>query len=235
MGNIYYQPGHTRGDRVQDLFGAIAPRYDLINDLQSFGLHRLWKKQVARLADVQPGMRTLDVCCGTGDIAYLLARRGALATGIDFSLPMLRIAQGKGGAGAPVRWLAGDAQKLPFEDDTFDAVTVGYGLRNLANWQRGLEAMWRVARGGGRLVALEFDKPANHLWRGLYLAYLGACVPLLGRVFCRNAAAYAYILESLKQYPGAEGVAAHLRSLGARDARVIRLLGGVMTINVCIK
>ena len=231
--NTYYQSGEARAGRVQDLFGEIAPRYDLINDLQSFGLHRAWKRKLVELAAVRSDMTALDVCCGTGDIAFALSGRGAEVFALDFSVPMLRVAVArKEGIASFIR---GDAQQLPFPDNVFDAVTVGYGLRNLASWQRGLEEMRRVAKPGGRLLVLEFGKPPNALWRALYFGYLRGAVPIFGRLFCNNAPAYAYIYESLQHYAGQEGVAAHMRRLGCREARVINLIGGAMSINVGVK
>jgi demethylmenaquinone methyltransferase/2-methoxy-6-polyprenyl-1,4-benzoquinol methylase len=124
----------------------------------------------------------------------------------------------------------GDAQRLPFSDNSFDLVTVGYGLRNLASWETGLREMKRVARRGGRLLVLDFGKPDNALWRNLYFGYLRLFVPWLGRIFCGDARAYAYILESLKHYPAQQGVAAEMRAQGLANVRIINLLGGVMSI-----
>ena len=115
---------------------------------------------------------------------------------------------------ASPHFIRGDAKRIPFADNSFDIVTVGYGLRNLANWETGLREMQRVANPGGRLVVLEFGKPDNALWRGLYFGYLKLFVPCLGRIFCGNASAYAYILESLKHYPAQQGVGAKMRELG---------------------
>jgi demethylmenaquinone methyltransferase/2-methoxy-6-polyprenyl-1,4-benzoquinol methylase len=237
VSNVFYTPGEQRAARVNDLFAAIARRYDLLNDLQSFGLHRRWKRRVAELAAVQPGQRALDLCCGTGDIAFALARRGAAVIGLDFSAAMLDVAESrntvrdsKTGARNPT-FIQDDAQQTPFPDGTFDAVTVGYGLRNLASWEKGLEEMRRVAKPGGRLVVLDFGKPANELWRKFYFGHLRRSVPLIGRLFCGNADAYTYILESLKHYPAQEGVAEKMRELKLVNVRVINFLGGAMTIN----
>jgi demethylmenaquinone methyltransferase/2-methoxy-6-polyprenyl-1,4-benzoquinol methylase len=232
MANQFYAPGAERADRVNALFARIAPRYDLINDLQSFGLHRLWKRRVISLARVQPGERALDLCCGTGDLAFALARRGAQVTGLDFSEPMLAVARRRAAREGAVTFSQGDALKLPFADAGFDIVTVGYGLRNLASWEAGLAEMKRVARPGGRLLVLDFGKPDNAQWRWLYFAYLRLFVPLLGLAFCGDAHAYAYILESLKHYPAQRGVAARMRDLGLAEVRTVNLLGGVMSINL---
>ena len=216
MSNVFYTPGVQRAARVNDLFAAIARRYDLLNDLQSFGLHRRWKRRVAELAAVQPGGRALDLCCGTGDIAFALARRGAEVTGLDFSQKMLEVAESRRLKKPELKtqkliFIQGDAQQIPFSDATFDIVTVGYGLRNLMNWETGLAEMQRVARPGARLVVLDFGKPANALWRNIYFGHLRCSVPLVGWLFCGNADAYAYILESLKHYPAQLAVAEKMR------------------------
>jgi demethylmenaquinone methyltransferase/2-methoxy-6-polyprenyl-1,4-benzoquinol methylase len=236
VSNVFYTPGVQRAARVNDLFAAIARRYDLLNDLQSFGLHRRWKRRVAELAAVQPGGRALDLCCGTGDIAFALARRGAEVTGLDFSQKMLEVAESRRLKKPELKtqkliFIQGDAQQIPFSDATFDIVTVGYGLRNLMNWETGLAEMQRVARPGARLVVLDFGKPANALWRKIYFGHLRCSVPLVGWLFCGNADAYAYILESLKHYPAQLAVAEKMRELKLVNVRVINLLGGAMAIN----
>lgn len=237
MPNKYYEAGDQRAAKVNDLFAAIAPRYDLINDLQSFGLHRWWKRRLVKLAELNPGVRALDLCCGTGDVAFALAGQGAEVTGVDFSEPMLAVArQRRAGRGLESpKFLWGDAQEIPFPDDSFDVVTVSYGLRNLTSWERGLGEMLRVARRGGRLLVLDFGKPDNAVWRSLYFGYLRLFVPLFGRLFCGDAQTHAYILESLKHYPAQHGVAAKMRAMGCLDVRIVPLLGGVMTINLGVK
>lgn len=233
MGNEFYNPGAQRAAQVNRLFATIAPRYDLINDLQSLGLHRRWKRRLARLAQVRPGDQALDLCCGTGDISFALAQQNATVTGLDFSKEMLAVAEQrnpKAEVQNPV-FLQGDAQKLPFANESFDVVTVGYGLRNLASWEAGLAEMARVAKPGARLLVLDFGKPDNGLWRALYFSYLRLCVPVFGLLFCGKASAYAYILESLKHYPAQRGVAAKMHTLGLVNVRVENILGGAMSIN----
>jgi len=235
VSNVFYAPGEQRAAKVGDLFARIARRYDLLNDLQSFGLHRSWKRRVVQLAGITPGTRALDLCCGTGDITFALARQGAETTGLDFSPQMLAVAAARQkknppGSGQP-QFLQGDAQQLPFTDQSFDVVTIGYGLRNLTSWERGVDEMARVARPGARLIVLDFGKPANALWRSLYFTHLKMSVPLMGWLFCGDALAYAYILESLKHYPAQLAVAEKMRALKLENVRVINLLGGAMAIN----
>ena len=244
MSNEFYAPGEQRAAKVNDLFARIAGRYDFLNDLQSFGLHRSWKRRVAGLGGVTPGARALDLCCGTGDIAFALAQRGATTTGLDFSPQMLEVAQSRSQKQAArcqdknpqsairnPQFVQGDAQQLPFPDNTFDIVTVGYGLRNLTSWERGVDEMFRVARPGARLIVLDFGKPQNAWWRTVYFTHLRLSEPLIGLLFCGNASAYAYILESLKYYPAQLAVAEKMRALKLKDIRVINLLGGAMAIN----
>jgi demethylmenaquinone methyltransferase / 2-methoxy-6-polyprenyl-1,4-benzoquinol methylase len=205
MTSEYYVPGVQRSAKVKELFTRIAPRYDLLNDLQSFGLHRAWKRRALELTGARPGVRALDICCGTGDLAFGMARRGASVVGLDFSDRMLQVAEARRRRDLGVanedpnpRFIQGDAQALPFPDNSFDAVTVGYGLRNLADWKTGLREMWRVAAPAGRVVVLDFGKPRNPLWRSVYFGYMRFFVPVLGLVFAGSAGAYSYILESLK-------------------------------------
>ncbi len=233
MANEFFEPGEHRVARVQALFARIARRYDLLNDVQSLGLHRRWKRRLLSLARPQPGEQALDLCCGTADLGLALAHAGLNVVGLDFSEHMLAVAAEKvhrARAGS-LQLVRADAQRVPSADNTFDIVTVGYGLRNLADWQTGLAEMLRVARPGGRLLVLDFGKPANSVWRGLYFSYLRVLVPMLGWLFCGSASAYAYILESLQHYPAQEGVAVRMRALGMNEVRVLCLLGGMMTIN----
>jgi demethylmenaquinone methyltransferase / 2-methoxy-6-polyprenyl-1,4-benzoquinol methylase len=255
MANSFYSPGEQRATKVNDLFATIATRYDLINDLQSFGLHRVWKRRVLRLADPRPGERALDLCCGTGDLALALAGCRARVAGLDFSGPMLRVAEARRRkseirerkeAGSQKTghamiqppacvFIKGDAQRIPFPDNSFEIVTIGYGLRNLASWETGLSEMVRVAAPGGRVLVLDFGKPDNPFWRAIYFGYLRCFVPAFGKIFCGNSATHAYIFESLRHYPAQHGVAAKMRELGLMNVRVVNLFGGVMSIHYAEK
>lgn len=259
MANRFYAPNESRAAKVHELFGAIAPRYDLINDLQSFGLHRHWKRQLVKWTQLRPGESALDLCCGTGDVSFALAKSGGTVVGLDFSLPMLIVAgdrarrlrlqtSNRGIADEPsspkppptrdyvrIQFLRGNALRIPFQDSQFDVVTISYGLRNLENFQDGLSEIWRVLKPGGRLLVLDFGKPENAVWRKIYFTYLRCCVPWFGRLFCGDSETYAYILESLLHYPGQRGIAALMSETSYTDVRVINLLGGVMSINYGVK
>jgi demethylmenaquinone methyltransferase / 2-methoxy-6-polyprenyl-1,4-benzoquinol methylase len=237
VSNKYYKTGQQRAALVETLFGTLAPRYDLINDLQSLGLHRRWKKLLAAMAEVKRGQKALDLCCGTGDIAFALHRAGAEVVGLDFSPAMLAVARQRAQKlpvqpeAPPLQFRAGDVMQIPYDSASFDIVSIGYGLRNLESWERGLEEMARVARPGGRLLVLDFGKPDGWLWRRLFFFYLRTAVPLLGKMLCGDAAALAYIHESLQAYPAQRGVAERMTALGCRDVRVRNLLGGAMSIH----
>jgi demethylmenaquinone methyltransferase/2-methoxy-6-polyprenyl-1,4-benzoquinol methylase len=234
MSNRFYDIGEGRAAKANELFGTIARRYDVMNDLQSLGLHRLWKRRLVDMAGVKPGEDALDLCCGTGDIAFALARRGASVVGLDFSEPMLMVAASRrrscGDGGVP-RFVHADALQVPFPESSFDVVTIGYGLRNLAGVEAGLREMRRVARPGGRMLVLDFGKPDHQLWRTLYFGYLRFVVPALGALVCGRSEAYSYILESLRHYPAQRGVAAAMEDLGLVNVRLFNLLGGMMSIN----
>jgi demethylmenaquinone methyltransferase/2-methoxy-6-polyprenyl-1,4-benzoquinol methylase len=249
MADSYYTPGPERSANVNALFRRIAGRYDLINDLQSLGLHRRWKRRVAELARVKCGDLALDLCCGTGDICLALACAGADVVGLDFTTEMLDRAQKRRDALpaqslesgwqkqplAKLWFLRGDALKIPFADNTFDAVTIGYGLRNLADWKSGIEEMHRVVKPGGRIVVLEFGKPQNALWRAFYQTYLRAVVPAFGLLFYGNPEAYRYILESLDHYPSQIQIADFLRKMGLVNVQLFNLLAGAMSIHCAEK
>lgn len=222
----------TKAPYVRRLFHTIADRYDLITRLLSFGRDRHWKLRLAALAVPRAGMQALDLACGTGDIAFELARRGARVVGLDVTHRMLQLAQAKTHAGPPVRFVTGDMMALPFPDASFDLVTTGYGIRNVPRIEPALEEIRRVLRPGGLLLSLDFDRPANPIVRGVYLGYLTIVGSALGWVLHRDPDTYRYIPESIRRYPGAAAVSAMLARDGFRDARVVPLLGGLMALHV---
>lgn len=221
----------AKGPYVRRLFHTIADRYDLITGLLSYGQDRRWKARLAALSGAAPGARALDLACGTGDIAFALAARGALVTGLDITPRMLQLARAKPAAGRPVSFVAGDMMALPFPDASFDLVTTGYGIRNVPRIEPALDEIRRVLRPGGLLLSLDFDRPSNALVRAVYLGYLTGVGSALGWILHREPDTYRYIAESIRRYPGAAGVASVLGRTGFEDSRVIPLLGGLMAIN----
>ncbi|HVB38280.1 MAG TPA: ubiquinone/menaquinone biosynthesis methyltransferase [Vicinamibacterales bacterium] len=220
---------------VRRLFGTIADRYDLITVLLSYGRDRAWKRRLGEMADVRPGVRALDLACGTGDITLDLARRGARAIGLDITPRMIALARKKAGSldGPAVDgFLVGDMMALPCPDAAFDLVTSGYGLRNVPDLDGALDEIRRVLKPGGRFVSLDFDRPPGWLLRTTYLTYLTIVGSLVGLVLHGDPDTYRYIAESLRRYPGAAAVADQLRARGFTDVRHLPVLGGLMAIHV---
>ena len=235
--NKYLSYDEKRAPKVKEMFSRLARRYDLVNDVMSFGLHRRWKKQTVRLAMAgrKPGSRILDLCCGTGDMGFLEEKVGSTLSvfGADFTLPMLSVARKRARERrARVRFLQADALQLPFSEGVFDVITVGYGLRNLADPERGLWEMRRVLAPGGRAVILDFGKPTNPIASKLYQAFLRTMMPTVGWLFHRDPDTYLYIPESLERYPAQRGVEAMMRRTGFVNVRFEERLLGTMGINL---
>jgi len=215
---------------VRRLFHTIAGRYDLITRVLSYGGDRRWKARLVALADPRPGVRALDLAAGTGDIAFALAARGCKVTALDLTHRMLELARAKPGADG-VGLVTGDMMALPFPSAAFDLVTTGYGIRNVPRIDTAIAEIARVLTPGGLLLSLDFNRPANALARGVYLAYLTVVGSALGLVLHGDPDTYRYIPESIRRYPGAAGVATLLAQAGFEDCRVLPLLGGFMAIN----
>ncbi|MFQ5690437.1 MAG: ubiquinone/menaquinone biosynthesis methyltransferase [Gemmatimonadota bacterium] len=218
---------------VRELFGRIAGRYDLTNDVMSLGMHRIWKRKLLELAGLRPGMTVLDLAAGTGDLAIGAAARlghdaGFVVAG-DLTPEMMRI--GKARAPGAVVWVASDALELPFQDASFDRVLIGYGLRNFPDLTRCLTEIHRCLRPGGRMVALDFGKPASRRIRRFYLRYLDVSTRAVGWTLHRDPEAYLYIPESLRRFSAQQGVAAEMGRLGFVRYGYVDLLFGAMALN----
>lgn len=224
----------AKAGHVRRLFATIADRYDLITRLLSYGMDARWKRRLVALADVRPGEAALDLASGTGDVARLVAARGAHAIGLDLTPRMIEIARDKAApSGAPpLRWLVGDMAALPLPSAAVSLVTTSYGLRNVPDLDIAIDEIVRVLVPGGRLVSLDFNKPASPIVRRAYLAYLTAVGGVLGWWLHGDPDTYRYIPASIARYPGAEGVAARLRQRGFADVQIVPILFGLMTIHV---
>jgi demethylmenaquinone methyltransferase/2-methoxy-6-polyprenyl-1,4-benzoquinol methylase len=239
--NKYLSYDEERAPKVREMFSRLATRYDLVNDVMSFGMHRIWKRRTVRLGLAKGGSisRWLDLCCGTGDMAFLAERYAAgrsskVATiGCDFTLPMLSVGRNRERAeGLSTAFVQGDALSLPFPNGAFDVITVGYGLRNIADPKAALVEMRRVLAPGGRCVILDFGKPRRAVPAAMYNAFLRTMMPFVGWLFHRDPETYLYIPESLERYPGQVGVRDMMKDAGFANARYEEKLLGTMGINL---
>jgi demethylmenaquinone methyltransferase / 2-methoxy-6-polyprenyl-1,4-benzoquinol methylase len=226
VGIVTLQP-----DQVREMFDRITPAYDRMNRVMSAGMDGLWRGRAVRCAGLAPGASAIDVCCGTGDLAIELldavSTRGRVV-GLDFSERMLEAARAKS---SHVEWMQGDALALPFGDGEFDAATVGFGVRNLPDIERGFREMARVVRGGGRVVCLELTEPPR-LVAPFARLWTDRAVPLLGRLIAREADAYRYLPASVHRFPPAAELAAVMRAAGLERVQYRRLSGGAVALHV---
>jgi len=223
------ESGTLPPDRVRDMFDRIAPVYDVMNRVMTAGLDQRWRRVTARTV-VRPGDDVLDAACGTGDLAMACAEAGGRVTGLDFSNRMLDRARRKAPA---LEWVQGDLLALPFSDESFDAATVGFGVRNVADLEQSLEELHRVLRPGGRAGILEITRPDGPL-RIFYSLWFDRIVPLLGRVV-PGGAAYTYLPASVKRFPDVEALAVLLRAAGFDGVAVRTFAGGIVALHTGIK
>jgi demethylmenaquinone methyltransferase / 2-methoxy-6-polyprenyl-1,4-benzoquinol methylase len=226
---------------VRDMFGRVAGRYDLLNRLLSFNLDRGWRaRTVERVTPIleRPGVRVLDLCCGTGDLLLALAARhgGAAIFGSDFCHPMLVQAKLKLGARQPAsRLFEADALALPLRDASLDLVTVAFGFRNLANYEKGLEEFLRVLKPGGVAAILEFSQPTNRAFSAVYGLFSTRVLPWVGGMISGSRDAYAYLPESIRKFPGAEDLASAMRRSGFTRVEFERMTGGAVALHLAWK
>ena len=228
-----FQTPDAKRRHVRGLFATIADRYDLITVLLSFGRDRAWKRRLVGLSGAGRGARVLDLACGTGDIAFEAADRGARVTGLDLTYRMVELARRKGGTRVP--FLVGDMHALPIASASFDVVTTGYGLRNVPDLRAALAEIHRVLRPGGRLCSLDFNRPERPVVRNIFLTYLTVVGSTLGWILHRDPNTYRYIPASIRRYPGAAGVVTLMTDAGFTGVRALRVFGGLMTIHVATR
>jgi demethylmenaquinone methyltransferase / 2-methoxy-6-polyprenyl-1,4-benzoquinol methylase len=223
----------TKARYVRRLFSTIADRYDLITVLLSYGQDRRWKRRLVSLAPLRPGVRALDLACGTGDITFALQDHGAQAIGLDITVRMLEIARRK--RVATPAFLAGDMMTLPFTDSSVDLVTTGYGIRNVPLIASAIAEIHRVLRPGGILLSLDFNRPSNAIVRAIYLGYLTVVGSTLGFVLHGDPDTYRYIPESIRRYPGAADVCRIAQDQGFSACDWFPVLGGLIAIHRAVK
>jgi len=213
---------------VQAMFDGVAKRYDLTNDVLSLGQDRRWRSAVVDAVDPRPGERILDLAAGTGTSSRPFRDAGAYVVPCDFSLGMLQVGKH---ARPDLPFVAGDGTRLPFADETFDAVTISFGLRNIVDPDAGLRELLRVTRPGGRVVVCEFSSPTWAPFRTVYLEYLMKALPAIARTVATNPDAYVYLAESIRAWPDQAGLAARLQDAGWSDLRWRNLSGGIVALH----
>jgi demethylmenaquinone methyltransferase/2-methoxy-6-polyprenyl-1,4-benzoquinol methylase len=230
-------PTNDHAHRVRDMFATIAGRYDLLNHLLSGNIDKRWRRLVARALAAtlsNSEARVLDVACGTGDLALTLFESGsARIVGLDFCRPMLAIAAAKAaGSGSTIPFIEGDALDLPFEDCSFDAATIAFGLRNLTSVEAGFKELLRILKPGGSLVVLEFSRPKAALLRSLFGIYFTRLLPLFGGWISGSKSAYQYLPDSVSRFPDQETLAAMMTAVGFAGTTYRNLTGGIAALHI---
>ena len=229
-------PVSEKARHVRDVFDSVADDYDRMNDLMSFGIHRLWKRFTINIAGLQPGQQVLDLAGGTGDLTRLMAPRvgaGGRVVLADINAAMLstgRVHLLDRGVSGNVTYVQADAERLPFPDNSFDRVTMGFGLRNVTNKQQALNDIYRILRPAGCLLVLEFSRPASAL-KPVYDFYSFNILPKLGRLVARDEASYRYLAESIRMHPDQQTLTAMLETAGFESCDFHNLTGGIVAIH----
>jgi demethylmenaquinone methyltransferase / 2-methoxy-6-polyprenyl-1,4-benzoquinol methylase len=219
---------HKRPEDVQAMFDDVAKRYDITNDILSMGQDRRWRKAVLSAVDARPGQRILDLAAGTGTSSQPFADVGAYVVPCDFSLGMLQVGKE---ARPHLPFVAGDATRLPFADDSFDVVTISFGLRNIVDPDAGLGEMLRVTRPGGALVVCEFSSPTWAPFRTIYVEYLMRALPTVARAVSSSPDAYVYLAESIRAWPDQAGLARRIEAAGWDRCEWQDLSGGIVALH----
>jgi demethylmenaquinone methyltransferase/2-methoxy-6-polyprenyl-1,4-benzoquinol methylase len=229
-------PEDEKKERVGEVFHSVASKYDLMNDVMSLGIHRLWKRRTVERAAVRPGMRVLDLAGGTGDLAAAFAPRvgeRGRVTVCDINASMLAVGRDRlldQGRAGNLDFVQADAEALPFPDESFDRVTIAFGLRNVTRKERALAEMRRVLKAGGRVLVLEFSRPIAPM-RPFYDVYSFKMLPLMGRLIARDADSYRYLAESIRMHPDQETLAGMMRDAGLEQVQYENLTGGVVALH----
>ena len=224
-----------KGEKIQVMFGSIAPRYDFLNRLLSFGIDQRWRKKAVRLIKYREGSRILDVATGTGDVALEIARStpgSVKITGADFCREMVELGQAKIAASpyaGRIDFKVAPCEDLPFPDNTFDSITIAFGIRNVVDRKLGLAEMWRVLRPGGRIIILEFSTPRSQFFKQIYYFYFRRLLPVIGGLFSRYNA-YKYLPDSVLEFPSHKEFSQMVADTGFRNIHIHPLTFGIATI-----
>ncbi|MFQ5328735.1 MAG: bifunctional demethylmenaquinone methyltransferase/2-methoxy-6-polyprenyl-1,4-benzoquinol methylase UbiE [Thermodesulfobacteriota bacterium] len=234
-------PEEEKKGRVADIFTAVAGKYDLMNDLMSFGTHRIWKRFVAERTGLNQGDFALDVAGGTGDLARLMARRvGSKGQVVvyDINMEMIEVGRDRSidmGFLKNISYIQGDAEEIGFDDNTFHCATIGFGIRNVTHIERAISEMMRVVKPGGRVICLEFSHPTSRLMSRLYDFYSFKVMPEVGSLITGNRGAYTYLPESIRKFPDQETFKGMMEDAGLFKVRYHNLFNGVAAVHIGIK
>ncbi|MFD1677979.1 demethylmenaquinone methyltransferase [Alicyclobacillus fodiniaquatilis] len=221
---------------VREMFNGIAHKYDFMNTLMSFGMHQSWRRYAIKRARIAPGMHALDACCGTADFTLEIARTvgpSGRVTGLDFSEEMLAVGQNKvrnSDVRMQITLMQGNVLQLPFEDNRFDAVTVGWGLRNVPDIDVALQELYRVVKPGGWVVSLDMGKPSAPIFKQGYWLYFNWLVPMLGKITAGRKRAYQYLHDSSRAFDSQRQLVQRFARLGFKNATYHNLMGGVVAV-----
>lgn len=230
-------PTEEKSNLVAEVFRSVAPKYDLMNDLMSFGLHRLWKRFTIEQADLRPGHIVLDVASGTGDLAKAFAKIVGPSGKVimsDINEAMLEVGRDRlvdAGIVGNVECVQADAENLPFADNHFDCITIAFGLRNVTDKLKALKSMYRVLKPGGRLLVLEFSKPQVPALGKLYDFYSFNVIPKMGELVTNDKESYQYLVESIRMHPNQETLKSMLQEAGFEDVEYFNLTGGIVALH----
>jgi len=234
-------PESQKAQKVAEVFHSVAAKYDLMNDLMSGGVHRLWKRFTIELSGARVGNRILDIAGGTGDLARQFSRivgpTGEVVLA-DINASMLKVGRDKlldKGVSSNVRFVQADAEKLPFPDNHFDVVTIAFGLRNVTHKEEALRSMLRVLKPGGRLLVLEFSKPTSALLSKAYDAYSFNLLPLMGKLITQDAESYRYLAESIRMHPDQDTLKAMMADAGFERVTYHNMTGGIVALHRGVK
>jgi demethylmenaquinone methyltransferase/2-methoxy-6-polyprenyl-1,4-benzoquinol methylase len=234
-------PSKNKASYVAGVFDSVAKKYDVMNDIMSGGVHRIWKHITVEISRVKPGQKVLDVAGGTGDLAAKFAKRVGPSGHVvlsDINQSMLDVGRDRlidKGLVKNISYVLADAQMLPFQDDSFDIVSIGFGLRNVTDKDRALVSMRRVLRPGGKLLILEFSKPYSDIISKLYDEYSFKIIPKLGRLLANDEGSYKYLAESIRMHPDQETLREMVENAGLLNVEYINMSGGIAAVHMGIK
>ncbi|QDW98783.1 demethylmenaquinone methyltransferase [Staphylococcus agnetis] len=225
-------------EQVHEVFQNISGKYDKLNNIISFEQHKVWRKKVMKEMNVQPGSTALDVCCGTADWTIALSKAvgpSGEVTGLDFSENMLKVGEAKTSHMSNIRLVQGDAMALPFDDYSFDYVTIGFGLRNIPDYTKALSEMYRVLKPGGMVVCLETSQPTAPIFKQGYKLYFKFIMPLFGKIFAKSKQEYEWLQQSAFDFPDSETLKKLFESVAFENVKVRRFTGGVAAMHLAKK